>query len=116
MSDSTRVILIDMPTLLRDLMRNAVNAAGMVVVAEHETAAEALDGLELRPGPLVVVGAAEELGEDVVARLLARAPDARVLTIAVGGAGATLHELRPHRKALGDASPSRLVAALSEVG
>jgi hypothetical protein len=48
----------------------------------------------------------------MIGELLARAPRARMLAVSDDAAQAALYELRPHRTAIGDASPAALVAAL----
>ena len=114
--DPTRVIFIDMPRLLRDILRHAVRDAGMEVMAELDDGHEALAVLDREPADarhgLALVARLERLDDAIVDDLLARAPDARMLALADDGDGSLLYELRPHPTPVGDASPARLVAAL----
>jgi hypothetical protein len=110
------VIFIDMPRLLREILREAVLDAGMHVQAELDDAQQVLAVLESQPPGtdegLALVASDRQLEAAMIGELLARAPRARMLAVSDDAAQAALYELRPHRTAIGDASPAALVAAL----
>jgi DNA-binding NarL/FixJ family response regulator len=108
-----RVLLANMPPMLRDIIEDAVlNEPDVEIVGtleSHELLLPALahvdtDVLILTRGPAYEPAMAEELW--------ARWPRIKVLEIAQGGRSAVLHALHPHRVALGDVSPQGLVAAI----
>jgi hypothetical protein len=68
------------------------------------------------PPDVVVLGLKETERPETVEVLLGRYPNARVLGIAGDGRQAYMHELRPHRVALGELSPDQLIEAIRHVG
>ena len=68
------------------------------------------------PPDVVVIGLKESEKPETVEDLLARYPYARVLGIAGDGRRAYMHELRPHRVALGELSPHQLIEAIRQAG
>lgn len=55
-------------------------------------------------------------GEDECAELLDRFPRLKVLSVEDDGRRGFLYELKPHRRALGELSPGRLISALRVAG
>lgn len=112
--EDTRVLLVDMPRLVRDLLERAIRAApGLCLVDVRED----LDDLraatqEARP-EFVVVG----LGTDgalppQAGDLLAEAARRKLLGIECRDGRAFLYELRPTTTALGEVAPEDVVAAI----
>jgi len=110
------VILIDMPCLLRDILRDAVHGAGMTIRAEHATVSDALDALTATGEPgtevLAVLGSAEHMNARGADALRRRLPDARLLAVTADGRRAILYEPGRASVTLTDASPARVVAML----
>lgn len=106
------VILIDMPVLLRDILRTAVLSAGMSIRSEHETVGAALAALDGEVGQLAILGAAEQIDSLAVDTLRARLPAARLLAVAGDGHHATLFAPGHPPAPLDDLSPGGLAAAL----
>jgi DNA-binding NarL/FixJ family response regulator len=106
------VIFVDMPRMVREIVKQAVEAQGdMQVVAELETPAEAVAVLGRASERVIVVGDSRIGGEDVDL-LLRRAPASAVLAVSASGDRLDLFRLRPVRVRLGEASPRRLVEAI----
>jgi hypothetical protein len=108
----TNVIFIDMPHLLRDILRGAVQTAGMTVRSEHENVPDALAALAACTCRRAVVGAAGLLDADTTSALRAQAPEACLLALEPDGHEALLHQPGCPAVALTDASPAALAAAL----
>jgi hypothetical protein len=93
--ETVEVILIDMPRMLREILRPAVREAGMTIRAEHATVAEALNAIATAAGAdgvrLAVLGADDQLDEHGTASVRSRLPLARVVAVASDGGGAVLH-------------------------
>jgi chemotaxis response regulator CheB len=112
-----RVLIVDMPGILHDIVREALRGAQDVVVVADVPDADTPIDLEIeRTDPSVVV-----LGADhpaIAAGVAVLADRARLKFLAVGADGAetTLYEMEPHRIALGELSPSALVSAVRDAG
>lgn len=61
---------------------------------------------------VLVISQADPEDDDVPLSLLFHSPRSRVLTLGAGARRAVLHELRPHRTALGELSREALLEAL----
>lgn len=107
-----RVLLLGMPTMLRQIVRRiAEDAPGLDVVAELPDAN--LDSPEiLIAEPDVVIMGADRISEDDVTNLLRQRHAIRILGISADARQVTLHELRPQRVPLGELAPAILVAAI----
>lgn len=106
------VLLLELPQMLRSILEHAARAHGGCEVLTSQRQGKRLlteDGMT----PDVVVlglGAAEDL--TLVPALLARWPRARVMTLKPSGEDASLFELRPHYRILGEMSPDGIVDTL----
>jgi hypothetical protein len=107
-----RVLLLGMPTMLREIVRRiAEDAPGLDVIAELPDAN--IDSPEiLRAEPDVVITGADRISEDAVTNLLRRRHAIRILGISADARQVALHELRPQRVPLGELAPAMLVAAI----
>jgi DNA-binding NarL/FixJ family response regulator len=113
--ERTRIVLIDMSPLLREIVRGVVTAApDLEVVAEHDEAVDLRETVEHDDADFVIVGtdaAAETCMRSVVGADLG----VRALEIRSDGRECVLYELRPHRVALGEISPATLLATIRAV-
>ena len=108
----TRVLLLGMPTMLRQIVRRiAEDAPELDVVAELPDAdLESPEVLDAEPD--VVITGADPASEDAVTKLLRRRRAIRVLGISADARHVTLYELRPQRIPLGELAPATLVTAI----
>ena len=107
-----RVLLLGMPTMLRQIVRRiAEEAPELEVVAEMPDAE--LDSAEvLGAEPDVVITGADRASQDAVTNLLCRRRAVRLLGISADARRVTLYELRPQRVPLGELAPATLVNAI----
>lgn len=101
MADPVRVLLLELPRLLRGIFEHAVHAHAECEVVDTET-----------PPDVVVLGLAVREDVGLVPALLARWPAAHVVTVAVDGDDVSIHELRPRSARLGHMSPGEIVETL----
>jgi DNA-binding NarL/FixJ family response regulator len=110
-----RIVLVDMPTLMREIVRNILtDEPDLEVVAELDDGDRLLGLLESTGARNVVWGADGVVPN--VEPVLAAFPSVRVLAILEDGRSSFLYRLRPHKSALGQMSPERLVGAIRENG
>jgi hypothetical protein len=103
------VVLVDMPQMLHDIIREQIaDAPGLRVVADLGDA-ETLDELVAKRAADVVIAGVDVLDDAHVDRLLATRPGLTVLTLDREGRETVLSRLRPHRERLGELSPERLL-------
>jgi DNA-binding NarL/FixJ family response regulator len=107
-----RVLLADMPPMLRDIVTRAVTGEPDVEVSGVLGPRESLQaGLERVRADVLIVGRRRpDLA--VAEAVWARWPRVKVLMIAEGGRSAVLYVLRPQEMVLGDVSPEGLAAAI----
>lgn len=110
--EPTRILLIDMPRMLRETVRYVVGCDPLLLVvaeldrvADVEAAARAYDSQ-------VVITDAHGCDRAAIARMLNAQPSIRVLTIEDDGRRGVLHRLAPEALPLGDLSRERLLEAL----
>lgn len=108
MPEAVRVVLVGMPAMLRQILREVVGrTAGLdAVAALPRQRLGSLAVLALEPDVLIT-GADEATEDEIVALLRPRWP-ARVLTLAPDGRSGVLHELVPRRIPFGELSPTAL--------
>jgi hypothetical protein len=111
--EQIRIVLVDMPRLLRDIVRTAATDERLRVVREYERPVDLLEAVE-RDGARVVVAGAATHGVEGVGRLLTAHPEVKVLAIGEDGRDTALWELRPHQRRLGELSPAALRAAIHD--
>jgi hypothetical protein len=111
LSPSTRVVIVGMPRQLGEIIGRAVAAqADMEVVGEWPSSAKLLSAVEHGRADVVVVGAEQYQPEDV--RRLVEQHGTRILTLVAGGRRAVLYGPSAREEALGEITPSGLVAAI----
>lgn len=108
-----RVLLFDMPQLLRDLVRDAVSGqTDLEVVGELDDESQ-LDAAVSSTSPSVVIVGTDgaEISEACQALFEVR-PRLRVLALATRRGRSVVWELAPRRVSLGEISPQSLLTAL----
>ncbi len=109
LSPMTRVLLRDLPLMLRDILSHALvrepDVELLESMPEPDTAAR----------PDVVIGNQDAPDPGWVRDVLSLWPDCRVLLIASAGHQVSLIELHPHRTALGEMSLDELVSVVTRV-
>jgi DNA-binding NarL/FixJ family response regulator len=110
--ERTRIVLIDMPPLLREIVRDAVEReADLELVGELDDAPDVTDALERDRADFVIVGS-DAAATGSVASLVAAQQGMRALELRADGRESVLYELRPHRVPLGEISAEALVRTI----
>jgi DNA-binding NarL/FixJ family response regulator len=104
-----RVLLVDMPQLLREIVRSVVAAEEDLELVAELADSRALQKAIPRHRPDFVIGNSKPHDID---RLLEQRPTMKVLQVDGGGRSSVLYELRPTRIPLGELSPTRLLEAI----
>src|SRR5207247_1437203 len=106
----TRILLFDMPRMLRDIVVKTLAAEpDMEVAADVATADDLLRSVERRHADVVVTRRDDS---SLAALLLTRQPQLKVLAVADNGRESSLYEMRPQRVPLGEITPQRLVTEI----
>jgi DNA-binding NarL/FixJ family response regulator len=109
-NERVRVLLLEVPRLLRDIIEHSVNAAGgCEVLTELEPCR---NGIAAAQPDIVILGLASGSDATLIPALFARWPDAQVLTVTNDGSEAAAYELKVDRRVLGPMGPRELVGAL----
>jgi chemotaxis response regulator CheB len=109
--ERTRIVLIDMSPLLREIIREAlVPEPDLEVVAEHEGPVDLRTAVERDAADFVIVGA--DAADDSVQSLVAANQGVRAIEVRSDGRESVLYELRPHRVSLGEISSETLVRTI----
>ncbi|HEX8391843.1 MAG TPA: hypothetical protein VF665_05725 [Longimicrobium sp.] len=109
---STRVLLVAVPPLLGDIVRDALAAEPGVTVVNGGSAGELEDDVAAaRADVLLAEDAGTEL-PDRYLRLMYRQPRLRLLLVSPDGRNAALWRMEPRRRALREVSPRALVDAV----
>jgi DNA-binding NarL/FixJ family response regulator len=108
----TRILLIDMPRMLRELIQAAIATEADLDVVGTLSGTESLaEAIRAADADVVVVGADVAAPGDVAEALALLGP-AKVLRVSADGRESSLWELRPHEQRLGEAAPEELLAAI----
>jgi DNA-binding NarL/FixJ family response regulator len=108
-------VLIDMPRMLRELIRTVVaEQPDLMVVAELDDGLDLGAELESNEPDFVIVGTEHGHISTACRALFERRPRLRVLAIATDGDNAVVWELAPRRVLLGELSPDSLLAAIRD--
>ena len=109
--ERTRIVLIDMSPLLREIIREAlVPEPDLEVVAEHEGPVDLRTAVERDGADFVIFGA--DASDDSVRSLIAANHGLRAIEVRSDGKESVLYELRPHRVSLGEISSETLVRTI----
>jgi DNA-binding NarL/FixJ family response regulator len=110
------VILLRLPPLLSDIVRQLVDGEeDMQVLAEIAAARELLQAARAARGRVVVLTAGDAPSRDLL-ELLPDLPRARALAVSDDGRRAVLCELEPRCSALPETSPEEIVRAIRRDG
>lgn len=113
--ERTRIVLIDMSPLLRDIVRNAiVHEPDLEVVAEHDGDVDLETAVERVGADFVILGS-EVTAQTSAASLVATNCRVRALELQGDGKEGVLYELRPHRVALGELSSDTLLRTIRAI-
>jgi DNA-binding NarL/FixJ family response regulator len=107
-----RVLLLEVPRLLRDILEQAIQVNGECELVK-DLDATATPG-DRMPPDVVILGLTAEEDATIVPALFARWPHAEVMTVMQQGDAATLYEVRPKRRVLGEMSPNEIVEMLRD--
>ena len=112
-AEPIRVVLAEMPPLLRDIVYDTLRAAPDVVVVGEIGPGGALRPTLKQTAPdVVIVGTSEPGNFSLPRQILIDEPLARVLMLAIGGRSAVMYELQPHQTSLAVVSPETLIEAI----
>ncbi len=107
-----RVVLVDMPRMLQDIVRKILSAEpDMQIQAATVAEREIASSPEVRDADVVILAEPEARTDEYAAVLFAH-PRLRLVAISDDGRRACLYELRPQRTPLGEMSPGALVQAV----
>lgn len=109
--ESTRIVLIDLPPLLREIVRDALSREpDLDVVAEHPGDVDVRAAVAEADADFVIVGPQPSVSP--VASVIAGQRRLRALELRAEGGEGVLYELRPHRVPLGEMSSAALLRTI----
>jgi hypothetical protein len=112
--DPVRVLLLEVPPLLRGVLEHAVQVqSGWELLKDARRSAARLIDQQVPPD-IIILGLTAAEDTTLVAALFARWPTAHVMTVMQGGRDAAVYELRLRRQEIGEPSPDEIVATLRE--
>jgi DNA-binding NarL/FixJ family response regulator len=110
--ERTRIVLIDMSPLLREIVRETLaREPDLLVVGEHEAGVDVAATVERDEADFVIVGS-EATASAGVSSLVGGGRRLRALELHDDGREGVLYELRPHRVSLGEISPGALLRTI----
>jgi len=110
--ESTRIVLVDMPPLLREIVREALaREPDLDVVAEHEASVDVRRAIDEADADFVIVGA-DATARASVASVVGAQRGIRAIEVQSDGTESVLYELRPQRVSLGEISPDALLRTI----
>jgi chemotaxis response regulator CheB len=110
--ERTRIVLIDMSPLLREIVRETLAPEpDLDVVGEHAAGVDVREAVERGGADFVIVGS-DATAEAAVSSLVAAERGVRALELRADGREGILYELRPNRVALGEISPETLLQTI----
>jgi hypothetical protein len=109
-----RTAVVTMSPMLRDIvMKLPTRSVGLVIVAEFDTRTLLEDRLKAVLPDIVLIGLARGETDRIAKTVLAAVPHSRVIAFSSGVRRVYIHEMRPHRTALSNASAQAIRSALS---
>jgi hypothetical protein len=118
MNAPARVLLLEVPTLLREILEHAIEQDEDYELAPGQNSnGGPPDGHEAErasPPDVVILGLTAAEDATLVPALFARWPNAQVLTVMQNGGDAVVYELSPSRQALGEISPAEILVVLRD--
>ena len=109
--EQTRVILVDMPRMLGEIVKEVVsNEDDLEIVEEHD--GDAALATTRAGGSCVVITRLEDLDPASIGLFLGTRQQVRVLGLSTDGRDGAVYELRPDEYLLGEISQPLLLAAI----
>ncbi len=103
--ESIRVVLVHMPGMLRDILRNAVAGQPDMTVAGEIAELDRLAPMMQTAAPhVVIIGAEDGDLPPFLHRVMQASPRLKILVVAADGREVVLHELRPNAIPVRDVS------------
>jgi DNA-binding NarL/FixJ family response regulator len=110
--ERTRIVLVDMPPLLREIVRETLaREPDLDVVAEYEAGVDVRRAVDDADADFVIVGA-DATARASVASVVCGQRGTRAIEVRSDGRESVLYELRPHRVSLGEISPETLLRTI----
>ena len=106
-----RILIRDAPTMLRDILEQAISSQPDMVVIREPAAPDPHPSGALPPDVVVVSVSDSDPGAGA-RELLSRWPGSRALVIAAHGHQVFKYDLQPRRVDLGEMSPEQLLQAI----
>jgi chemotaxis response regulator CheB len=111
--ERTRIVLVDMPPLLREIVRDTLaREPDLDVVAEHESDVDVRSAVGETDVDFLIVGAEATTARMGVASVVGAQRGIRAIEVQSDGKESVLYELRPHRVSLGEMSPETLLRTI----
>lgn len=110
--EGIRIVVIDMPRMLREIVKYAVASDDEVELVREYTERTDLAAAVERDRPHFVIVGSEAFGSEQVAAALSASPRLTVLALTADGRKLHLHELTPTRLEFGEISPGRLLEVI----
>lgn len=111
--EQTRVILVDMPLMLREVVRAVVSNEDDLEVVDERDPDAALATIR-RSEACVVITGLEQFSPEGIGRFLGTGPQVRVLALSTDGREGAVYERQPEERLLGEISPPVLLAAIRD--
>ena len=108
MTPNVRVLLLEVPRLVRDVLTHAIEAEPEMELVSERRSDPTLAG-DTRAPDVVIVGTRRRDDLQRVEAILWRWPHSQVLTVTMDGHQASLYQLEPQQTELGELSPGELV-------
>ncbi len=109
-----RVLLLEMPQLLRGMFEHAIELHGGCEVMEGARRELPMLTARTPPPDAVILGLSAAEDAVLVSALFACWPMTQVITVMQSGDVATLYQLSPSERQLGELSPAEIVEALRD--
>jgi DNA-binding NarL/FixJ family response regulator len=114
MPESVRVLLLEMPQLLRGILEYAIQRhSDCELMQDPRGVFQMLTDRTITPD-VVIIGLTATEDATLVPALFARWPRVQVMTVMAAGEDAVVYELKPQRRTLGQMSPAEIVDTLRD--
>ena len=113
MRDTVRVLLLEMPLLLRGILEHAIQRHSDCELLKVTGGPLLLTEQTMAPD-VVIMGLTASDDTALVPALFARWPGTQVMTVLAAGNDAVVYELKPQQRALGQMSPAEIVDTLRD--
>jgi hypothetical protein len=114
MRETVRVLLLEMPLLLRGILEHAIQLrSDCELLKVTNSPLQMLTEQAMAPD-VVIMGLTATEDTTLVLSLFARWPGTQVMTVMSAGNDAVIYELKPHRRALRQMSPTEIVDVLRD--